>query len=302
MGFRNIKFFAVVSIVFWQNAYAVDPPRPVIGPASPTGASQIASFNPNRTVGQITTAELRAKTALTRAKALEQQYQGYVRDGIIDKVPADVSGAVVQADGSLKAIRQIKESALKSSGDYENASDNTKKAEIARRIETKVAAANGHLGLAQAGVNTANNKKREEAIKAEIERMRLEKERAPSSTSLMPGVGVPAPWSAAPLLNVKSDRRVNDKVLRWGVCRLYRSVEGGMGGLFATIAGVLAVIFSVVGAFKAAWGFLLVAVGAFILRSLVSLFYGGDFNECSATRLNGFDANVENPRDTSGIA
>ena len=79
-----------------------------------------------------------------------------------------------------------------------------------------------------------------------------------------------------PAPNQNGRVKVDDKILRWGICRLYASVEGGMGGLFATIAGVVAIIFAVVGAFKAAWGFLLVAVGSFILRALVSLFYDVD--------------------------
>lgn len=105
-------------------------------------------------------------------------------------------------------------------------------------------------------------------------------------------------------LEIHTPTKVNDEVLRWGVCRLYMSVEGGMGALFATIAGLLAVIFAIVGAFKAAWGFLLVAVGAFILRSLVSLFYGGDFNNCRGDGqiASGFDRNIEVVSNFSNVA
>ena len=43
------------------------------------------------------------------------------------------------------------------------------------------------------------------------------------------------------------------------------------------VAGLIAIIAAAMGAYRAAVGMLVVAVGAFILRSLVSLFFGENF-------------------------
>lgn len=55
--------------------------------------------------------------------------------------------------------------------------------------------------------------------------------------------------------------------------------EGPFGALVTAAAGIGAIIASAVGGFKAAWCLLVVAVGAFILRSYISLFSG----TCSST-------------------
>lgn len=49
-------------------------------------------------------------------------------------------------------------------------------------------------------------------------------------------------------------------------------VEGGFASLVAAAAGLGAIIASAVGGFKAAWGLLVVSIGAFILRSYIGVF------------------------------
>ena len=66
----------------------------------------------------------------------------------------------------------------------------------------------------------------------------------------------------------------NDEDIREAVKRLLKLIEGSFGALIATAAGIGAVVASAFGGFKAAWCLLVCSVGAFILRSLISLFFG----------------------------
>jgi len=47
------------------------------------------------------------------------------------------------------------------------------------------------------------------------------------------------------------------------------------------VAGLGAIISAAMGAYRASVGMIVVAVGSFILRSLVSLFFGVGFDVCS---------------------
>lgn len=56
---------------------------------------------------------------------------------------------------------------------------------------------------------------------------------------------------------------------------LLHYIEGGFGALIAAGAGIGAIVASAFGGFKAAWGLVAVSVGAFILRSYITLFNRG---------------------------
>ena len=58
---------------------------------------------------------------------------------------------------------------------------------------------------------------------------------------------------------------------------LLQLIEGALGALVMITAGIGAIVAAAMGAYRAAVGMLVVAVGAFILRSLVQLFFGEDF-------------------------
>ena len=58
---------------------------------------------------------------------------------------------------------------------------------------------------------------------------------------------------------------------------LLRLIEGALGALIMVVAGIAAIIAAALGAYRAAVGMLVVAIGAFILRALVSVFFGADF-------------------------
>lgn len=73
------------------------------------------------------------------------------------------------------------------------------------------------------------------------------------------------------------DGYFDDIYIRIAVGNLLAFIEGSFGALVMVVAGIIALIAAVMGNYKAALGMLVIAIGAFILRSLVSLFFGSDF-------------------------
>ena len=55
--------------------------------------------------------------------------------------------------------------------------------------------------------------------------------------------------------------------------RVFAIIEGSFGALIMVVSGLAAIIAAAMGAYRAAMGCLVVAVGAFILRSMVKLFF-----------------------------
>lgn len=74
-----------------------------------------------------------------------------------------------------------------------------------------------------------------------------------------------------------SEANFQDDLIRSGVGNLFRLIEGAFGALIMVVAGLGAIIAAAMGAYRAALGMLVVALGAFILRALVSLFFGTQF-------------------------
>lgn len=72
-------------------------------------------------------------------------------------------------------------------------------------------------------------------------------------------------------------------LIEHGVGNLFMLIEGAFGALVMVVSGIGAIIAASMGAYRAAVGMLVVAVGSFILRSLVSLFFGTDFTSYEAT-------------------
>lgn len=61
------------------------------------------------------------------------------------------------------------------------------------------------------------------------------------------------------------------------VGNLFQLIEGAFGALIMVVSGIGAIVAAAMGAYRAAVGMIVVAVGSFILRSLVSLFFGTQF-------------------------
>ncbi len=76
-----------------------------------------------------------------------------------------------------------------------------------------------------------------------------------------------------------SEANFDDELIRYGVGNLFKLIEGAFGALIMVVSGLGAIVAAAMGAYRAAVGMLVVAVGAFILRSLVSLFFGTDFGD-----------------------
>ncbi len=74
----------------------------------------------------------------------------------------------------------------------------------------------------------------------------------------------------------------DDTLNRFAAGNLLMFIEGSFGALIMITAGLGAIIAGAFGAYKAAISLLFVAVGAFILRALVSLFFGTNYDAYSA--------------------
>ena len=74
-----------------------------------------------------------------------------------------------------------------------------------------------------------------------------------------------------------SEADFDDQLIRYSVGNLFKLIEGAFGALIMVVAGLGAIVAAAMGAYRAAVGMLVVAVGAFILRALVSLFFGTDY-------------------------
>lgn len=75
-----------------------------------------------------------------------------------------------------------------------------------------------------------------------------------------------------------SEADFDDTLIRMSVGNLFKLIEGAFGALIMVVAGLGAIVAAAMGAYRAAVGMLVVAVGAFILRALVSLFFGTDYD------------------------
>jgi len=73
----------------------------------------------------------------------------------------------------------------------------------------------------------------------------------------------------------------DDSLIRCGTGNMFMLIEGAFGALIMVCAGIGAIVAAIVGAYRLAFTLLFIAVGAFILRSLVSLFFGTDYAACS---------------------
>jgi len=89
------------------------------------------------------------------------------------------------------------------------------------------------------------------------------------------------------LLRSYSEASFDDGLIRASVGNLFCLIEGAFGALLMVVAGLGAIIAAAMGAYRAALGMLVVAVGAFILRSLVSLFFGTGFDAYASSSAPG---------------
>ena len=77
-----------------------------------------------------------------------------------------------------------------------------------------------------------------------------------------------------------ADAATNHPLYSAACGRLLGLIEGSFGALITVGAGLGAIISSSVGGFRTAWTLLVVAVGAFILRAYVTLFFAPCIAPC----------------------
>jgi len=74
-----------------------------------------------------------------------------------------------------------------------------------------------------------------------------------------------------------SEAGYDDELIRNSIGNLFRLIEGAFGALIMVVAGLGAIIAAAMGQYRAAISLVVVAIGSFILRALVSLFFGTDY-------------------------
>lgn len=83
--------------------------------------------------------------------------------------------------------------------------------------------------------------------------------------------------SAQSFLESISDSNRDEGFILSALGSLLRLLEGTLGSLIMVIGGLGAIIAAGMGAYKAALNMLIVAIGAFLLRSVISLFSDSSF-------------------------
>lgn len=80
-----------------------------------------------------------------------------------------------------------------------------------------------------------------------------------------------------------SEANYDASLVRGAVGNIFRLIEGPFGALIMVVAGLGAIVAAAMGAYRGALALVVVAVGAFILRALVSLFFGTTFSAFNGT-------------------
>ncbi len=76
---------------------------------------------------------------------------------------------------------------------------------------------------------------------------------------------------------------MNDAKIRCAAQKLLTLMEGNLGALIMVVAGIGTIIASAFGAFRAATSLLAVAIGAFVLRSFVEIFFDAGLDNTPAS-------------------
>lgn len=72
------------------------------------------------------------------------------------------------------------------------------------------------------------------------------------------------------------DQNFNDSMIAEVVITILRYLRGAFGALVMVVAGISAIVSAAFGQYRAALGLLVVAIGAFVLNSLVVTFFNSD--------------------------
>ena len=78
-------------------------------------------------------------------------------------------------------------------------------------------------------------------------------------------------------------RGLGDEKIRCAAQKLLTLTEGNLGALIMIVAGIGTIIASAFGAYRAATSLLAVALGSFVLRSLVAIFFNASLDSLPAS-------------------
>ena len=92
------------------------------------------------------------------------------------------------------------------------------------------------------------------------------------------GVGL-LTLGSADIAFAQSKDSFEDTRIRKAICLLLQFIEGAFGALIMVVAGLGAIVAAAMGAYRLAISMLVVAIGAFILRALVDVFFDVDLGE-----------------------
>jgi uncharacterized membrane protein YozB (DUF420 family) len=88
------------------------------------------------------------------------------------------------------------------------------------------------------------------------------------------GVGLLTAGLTEVTLALPGDDFNDDAIVQSAEAILGQFIEGSFGALLMIVAGLVAIIAAAMGAYRAAMACLVIAVGAFVLRSFVTRFFG----------------------------
>jgi hypothetical protein len=74
------------------------------------------------------------------------------------------------------------------------------------------------------------------------------------------------------------------KQMIWGICNVMALTEGAFGGVVMAVSGLIAVVSAALGAYRAALSLLIVALGSYLVRPVMVLFFG-DWVCATGTRV-----------------
>ncbi|MCC6934025.1 MAG: hypothetical protein IT292_12375 [Deltaproteobacteria bacterium] len=66
----------------------------------------------------------------------------------------------------------------------------------------------------------------------------------------------------------------DDKYIKDAICKVMDVIEGAFGALLMTVAGLGAIVSAAIGAYKSAMNCMIVALGSWVIRSFVTLYFG----------------------------
>ena len=99
------------------------------------------------------------------------------------------------------------------------------------------------------------------------------------AAGVMLAVGGLVGKAMAQLPDTDAEEQYDDERMQAAVRVIFAFIEGGFGALIMVCAGIGAIVSSAFGQYRASLGLMIVALGSFILKSIVKTFFTGEFEQ-----------------------